>query len=262
MANCPNCNRKLHFWNVKAECPDCGTDIPNYDWEKRLAEDAAIRDENFFKLHTTLHKLKFATIGNKVRIARLVCAFLPVIGYVLPLASLNIKTSAGVESDLGGLSLISIFTNKSIALGDLFSMLSNADTKTAGIYGVLSLGFLFLSLLLGVIAFFLIPIMLKRPKSPIQAILHALSIPLYALSPFILSRFCAEYAAAGLGTAQSSYGWGIYIGAALFVVAFILDIIVATKPIDEKEIKYVPTETFERKYAISIGAITEDEMPA
>ncbi|MCM1363765.1 MAG: hypothetical protein NC122_01310 [Faecalibacterium sp.] len=260
MAKCPNCNRKLHIWNIKAECPDCHANIPNYNWEGRLAEDALIREESFFKLYSKLNKIKFAAIGTPLRIARLALSFLPIVGYVIPLANLTVTTAAGEETALKGISLISLFTSK-LNFGELTGMLSNADTKTAGIFGLLSLASLFLSLLLAVIAFFLIPINFKKPASPISAILHALSIPFYALSPFILSKFAAEYAVAGLGTASSSYGWGIIIGAILFVAVFIIDIIVAKTPLGEKDGKYIPTDELQREYAISIGAITEDEMP-
>ena len=40
MAFCPKCGRHLNIWHVKAECPTCGVNIPNYDWEGRLNEDA------------------------------------------------------------------------------------------------------------------------------------------------------------------------------------------------------------------------------
>lgn len=38
---CPNCGKKLHFYNVKADCSQCGVSIPNFNWEKRLEEDNA-----------------------------------------------------------------------------------------------------------------------------------------------------------------------------------------------------------------------------
>ena len=40
MALCPNCYAILNFWDVKAECPHCGVNIPNFNWEGRLEEDA------------------------------------------------------------------------------------------------------------------------------------------------------------------------------------------------------------------------------
>lgn len=260
MARCPNCNRKLHIWNIKAECPDCKVNIPNYNWEGRLAEDALKREEAFFKMHTKLNKIKFALIGTPMRIVRLVLSFLPLIGYVVPLASLSINPADGEAINMKAVSMISIFTSK-LDFGALMNMVSNAETKTVGMLGLASLACLFLSLLLAVVAFFLIPLNFNRPASPVQAILHVLSIPLYALSPLVLSKFVSEYASAGLGTAESSYGWGIFIGAAIYLAVFIVDIIISATPLDEKDGKYIPTDELQREYAISIGAITEDEMP-
>ncbi|MGN0468912.1 MAG: hypothetical protein ACI4GY_09335 [Acutalibacteraceae bacterium] len=257
MAHCPNCNRKLHFWNIKAECPDCGISIPNYEWEKRLEEDAYKREEAFFKLHSTLYRIKYAAVGTPLRIIRLICAFLPIIGYVIPLASLSLSGTQNGDLSIKSISLITLFTNKDIDLKQIFSLLSTE--KEVGMFGLLALGFLFLSLLLGVIAFFLVPLVSKRIKNPVHAVLHTLSLVLYSLSPFMLSKFCEAYNTAALGTAECSVQFGIYIGAALFALSVVFDIIVITRPVGENDNKYIPTDELQREYAISIGAIKEDE---
>lgn len=261
MANCPNCNRKLHIWNLKAECPDCGISIPNFEWEKRLEEDAYKREESYFKMHTTLKRISYAAVGTPLRIARLVLAFLPIIGYVVPLVSISFEPASAEAVAINNASLITLFTNKSIDLKAALSLVSSGDTKQAGIFALLSLGTVFLSLLLGVIAFFLVPLASKRPRTPVHAVLHAMSIVLYSLSPLMLTKFCAAYAACGLGTATSSACFGIYIGIALFALSFIIDIVVSATPVGEKDNKYIPTDDLQREYAISKGFITEDEMP-
>ena len=38
-STCPNCGKKLKFYNIKAECSQCGVSIPNFNWEARLEED-------------------------------------------------------------------------------------------------------------------------------------------------------------------------------------------------------------------------------
>ena len=40
MAKCPQCQHKLMPWNVRAECPNCGVNMVNYQWEERLEEDS------------------------------------------------------------------------------------------------------------------------------------------------------------------------------------------------------------------------------
>lgn len=254
MAVCPNCNRKLHFWNVKAECPDCGANIPNYNWEERLEEDAQAREAAFFKLYTTLNRLKFAVVGNTLRIFRLVFSFLPIVAYIVPFASLSITPTNGKEVKLGGLGLVSLFTGD-LKLSTFTELLSNAQSKQVGISGLIWLGVLAMSLLIGVVTFFLIPILNKKPRSAVYAILHAASLVLYSVSPIMLSRFVAAYNTANLGQASGSASWGLFVGIGLFAIAVIIDILVAIKPLEENDGKYIPKDELQIEYAKSIGAI-------
>ena len=41
---CPNCGKTLHWYDFRAECKYCGANIPNYDWEGRLEQDADIAE--------------------------------------------------------------------------------------------------------------------------------------------------------------------------------------------------------------------------
>ena len=50
-SKCPSCGRTLKLWEFKAECPGCGASIPNYQWEKRLSDDADVAEHAFAKLH-------------------------------------------------------------------------------------------------------------------------------------------------------------------------------------------------------------------
>ncbi len=262
MAHCPNCNRKLHIWNIKAECPDCGISIPNFEWEKRLEEDAYKREEAYYKMNTFFKRVSFATVGTPLRIVRFALSFLPIIGYVLPLAKITVEQKGAEALNIGGASLITLFTNKSVDLKGIFAMLSSADTKQAGTFAVATLGALALSLLFGVIAFFFVPLVNKHPRSPVNAVLHCLSTALYTASAFMLPKFCSAFAELGLGTAQSSMGFGVYIGIALFAIVFILDIIVSATPVGEKDNKYIPVDDdLQREYAISAGHIEKDEYP-
>ena len=262
MAQCPNCNQKLFIWDVKAECPHCGANIPNHNWEKRLDEDARLREENFFKLNTKLHRLKFSLFGTPLRIARLILCVLPIIGYVLPLATVmwDAPLSAGGTVALKeNFSVISLFTSE-LSLKEILKMPFQAGSETAGVFGLVAIGLLALSLLLGVIAFFMNFVLYSKPKSPVQAVLHLISTVLYASFLFPFARFMAEHN--DPMQVKTFAGLGTYIGIFLFLVVFVVDIIIAVKPVGEKEWKYIPKDELQREYAVSIGAITEDEMPA
>mgnify|MGYP000363541668 CR=1 FL=1 len=87
-STCPNCGKKLHFWNVKAECSSCGVSIPNYNWQERLEEDSDKAEKQFAVFYKSLNRIAYSIWGTKLRIARLVLTFLPAIGFILPWACL------------------------------------------------------------------------------------------------------------------------------------------------------------------------------
>ena len=186
MAECPHCKEKLHFWNIKAECPHCGSNIPNHNWEERLEEDAVKREESFYKMHSTLQKLKFAVVGNPLRIIRFIFAFPPIIGYVVPLGAIKYTTEAGQEFSASTINAIALFTKDTFKIGELIGAvtadLSNPNARLA-LISMLGLAF---SLLFGVIAFFLIPILCKKPKQPVTMMAHLISLVTYSLSPVFL----------------------------------------------------------------------------
>lgn len=81
-STCPNCGKKLHFWNIKAECSACGVSIPNFDWEARLEEDNRNAEKAFGVFNRTLSRMAYSMWGTKLRIARLVLTFLPAVGFI------------------------------------------------------------------------------------------------------------------------------------------------------------------------------------
>ena len=111
-STCPNCGKKLHFWNIKAECSACGVSIPNFDWEARLEEDNRNAEKAFGVFNRTLSRMAYSMWGTKLRIARLVLTFLPVVGFILPWSNIKGTGSSFVLSILafdGSKSLIDFF---------------------------------------------------------------------------------------------------------------------------------------------------------
>ena len=258
MSTCPNCGKKLHIWNLKAECPHCGANIPNHAWEERLEEDAVAREAAFFRMHSNLNMLKFSVVGNLIRILRFAFAFLPIVGYVLPLCDYRRIVDGETIIDEKGISVISLFTKEPLKIGNLFK--DGIDLNNH-----LPLLVLAASLLFGVIAFFLIPILFKKPKQPVTLIAHILSLCLYTSNLFIVPRMFTFVADTASGSIESnaSICFGLYIGIALFAIAMILDIIVLTRPVKETDGKYVPNrekDELQYEYALSIGAIEAEEV--
>lgn len=55
---CPKCEKKLSFFYIKQNCPECGCDIINYNREESLERDSERAEEEFAKLDALLSKFK------------------------------------------------------------------------------------------------------------------------------------------------------------------------------------------------------------
>ncbi len=84
MSNCPKCNKKLKVLYLKQTCPYCGANLMYYDFENRLADDAASAQKEWGKVEDLLSGIKKSAIGSNAAIIRLVLFFLPVAALLLP----------------------------------------------------------------------------------------------------------------------------------------------------------------------------------
>lgn len=168
MATCPNCGNKIPFWNIKAECKKCGVSIPNYNWMERLEEDNKNAEQSFEVFNRTMNRVRYSLFGTKLRIARLVLTFIPIIAFILPWASVN------SEGDSFQLALFSFNGSKSAIdiISQLFSngALIKNDIAFEGTFGpatflLAGTVFYFLTLLFMVISFFMSIFKCKKPKT-------------------------------------------------------------------------------------------------
>lgn len=245
-STCPNCGKKLHIWDVKAECSACGVSIPNYNWQARLEEDNIKAEKQFAVFNKTMNRIAYSIWGTKLRIVRLVLTFLPAIGFILPWAVL---TSDGESFDL---SIISFTGNKSLIdffssfFGDINLYITNMGFEGYG--GALTLGvagyLLFvLSALFIVIAFFLNIIMCKHPKTKSTVVFDILSIAASVASVvcFVMSGSLAqEFTAYNFGefaviNGSASISWGYFVALVLLLVATGINIAVAKAPAKSDE---------------------------
>ena len=245
-STCPNCGKKLHIWDIKAECSECGVSIPNFNWQARLEEDNIKAEEQFAKFYKTLNRVAYSIWGTKLRIVRLILTFLPAIAFILPWATVK---SDATSFDL---SVISFSGNK--ALIDFFkSFFGNLDVYIANMKfenfsGAVTLGvaayILFvLTALLIVIAFFLNIIMCKRPKTKVTVVFDVLTViaSVASVTCFIMSGNVAkDFIAVNFGDyplycAASSISWGYFVAIALFLVATGINIAVAKAPAKSDE---------------------------
>ncbi len=255
-STCPNCGKKLHIWNIKAECSQCGVSIPNYNWQERLEEDNKRAEKQFSVFYKSINRIAYSIWGTKLRIARLVLTFLPAIGFILPWASL---VSDGESFDLsiisfsGSKSLIDFFSS---FFGNIGLYTENMGFESYG--GALTLavaGYLLfvLSAAFIVIAFFLNIIMCKYPKTKSTVVFDILSIAASVASVvcFVTSgTYASKVTAFNFGdfpviNGSASISWGYFAAVVLLLVATGINIAVVKAPAKSDET--LEKERLERK---------------
>jgi hypothetical protein len=246
-STCPNCGRKLRWYDVKAECKNCGVSIPNFNWEERLKDDNVKAERQFQSFYKTLNMFAYSIWGTKLRIARLILSFLPAVGFILPWAY--------VKSDAQsfGFDLIGIFTSGNSLIDLLKSFFGNMSLfmdnmafenyKGAVTYFSVSALFMLISLVFLVVSFFLILFTFKKPKNKSMFIFDILSIA-SAIVSVVLFNVGVSSAKTQIGVnlgnvplynVTGSVAWGFYVALALIVVALVMNIIVSKAPAKSDE---------------------------
>lgn len=244
MANkCPKCSGKLKIYHIKAECPHCGTNIPNYNWEARLEEDSAVAEAKFASLYRKLNLLKYSVFGTKLRILRLLMSFIPAVGFILPWAYVT------SEKDSLYFDLLGIFTDGTNTIkffGVLFKDIGGILSALEGpvLYIILGLLFMLLSIVVIVVAFFVPIVKFTKPKTNAAWITDALSIILAVVAAgMFIAAGAPAYEAGGfnIGTLEFSQGasadvmWGLFVYIALLVVAMVGNLLVSKSDIKSEE---------------------------
>ncbi|MCM1284884.1 MAG: hypothetical protein NC213_00380 [Acetobacter sp.] len=84
MNNCPKCNAKLKTFYFKPNCPYCNANIMHYNYDKRLAEDAALAEKEWRFVEDLINGIKQSSIGSAVSIIRLISFVLPIVALLMP----------------------------------------------------------------------------------------------------------------------------------------------------------------------------------
>ena len=238
---CPNCGKKLHFYNVKADCSQCGVSIPNFNWEKRLEEDNANAEKKFQSFYRFGNRFAYSIWGTKLRIVRIILSFLPAVGFLLPWATL--KSDAGsVGLDLFGMtcdtSLIDLFKDFFANSGVYFANMGYENYAGTLFYAMLALVFMLLSAIFIIVAFFMILFKTKKPNTKAMAVMDVLSVSSAIVSSVLVTlgvNAASAETAVNFGTVplyniSGGVAWGFYVALALLVVATVINILVAKAP--------------------------------
>lgn len=245
-STCPNCGKKLHLWDVKAECTSCGVSIPNYNWQERLEQDNIRAEKQFAVFYKSINRIAYTIWGTKLRIARLIITFLPAIGFILPWATLKSDAQSfdlSIISFSGNNSLINFFKS---FFGDAGLYITNMKLEHFG--GALTLSvagyFLFvLSALFIVIAFFMTIIMCKHPKTVTTVVFDVLSIlsAVASVVCFVTAGTFAQQAVAfnfgdfSVLNGSAGISWGFFVAIVLLLAATGINIAVVKAPAKSDE---------------------------
>ena len=138
MANCPKCGYKLRMIDVKAECPKCGVNLMYYNHQERLAEDADKAEEEHIRFQPKMDRVKFAFIGTKLSIVRLISLFIPIGMLFLPLAHITVNMPyKTIDANISILNVV-MDVLMEMDFGIIFDMISGSDiTRVAFITYIL-----------------------------------------------------------------------------------------------------------------------------
>lgn len=246
MASCPNCGKKLHWWQIKAECSECGVSIPNFNWVERLEEDNINAEKSFELFYKTINRVKYTLFGTRLRIARLVLTFLPALAFLFPWASVNGQGNCfelALVSLSGGKSAIDIMKQ---LIGNSSLIFTNIKFENFGgpvSFITLSIVFYLLTIVFIVLAFLLNIIKCKQPKTKstfifdvIAIIFSIVSVVLFSIAASAGNQFSA-FSYGDISSIEISGGflWGYIPALILFLAATIINIAVAAAPAKSDE---------------------------
>ena len=234
MAKCPKCNRKLHIWDVKAECPDCGVNIANYDWENRLEQDAIEAEAAFAKMRVTLAKVKYSFIGTKLRIARIPISVLPLLTFLLPLGTIAVSIPF---YDSGKITLNAISIVMNILNFDIGGLIKTPFSDIIGdtaLNFVLALALVLLSALSLVISLVFLVLNFKKFNSKGLFLTNLVASAMMFASSYFFTQFSLMMESGSLADVISDCGpsWGIYVSGAAFLLSAIVNLIVSLQKTD------------------------------
>lgn len=227
MAKCPHCGKRLRWYHFRAECKFCGVNIPNYDWENRLEQDADTAEKSFAKLHYKLKNFRYGTVGSPLMIARLVFSLLPLVALVVPLMKVSFNLPFYTQSEtVSFLTFILNYLTK-FDIGKVLSLMSGELTGPIFTKLALGVGASLLAVVFGVINFFAVFVTAIKFSSTLDIILNTLSTACWSLSALFLWQFTQAAAASSLTFFSGTISLFFAVGTVIFLANVVINIFVA-----------------------------------
>lgn len=226
MAFCPKCGRHLNIWHVKAECPTCGVNIPNYDWEGRLNQDAEKAEIAWSKFNKFTGNLKSALFGNKLRIVRFIFTFVPLVALILPLANYSINLPF-VYADSVNMTLVDFTLNTLLTLnwGSLINLMSSCFIGAQTGMLMIAILLLYLAVVFGVLNFIFVLLRAPKLKAGFNISMCVLSTICFSLAALLFTLCVSSIGSTTIGFISGSVQYGVFVGIGLFTLNVVLNTI-------------------------------------
>ena len=233
-ATCPKCGGKLKLTDWRPNCPHCGVNMVYYGMEERLLLDADKAEAEHARTQPKVDRIKAATVGSPLAIARLVLSLVPIAGLFLPLAKFAFQAPYAAFS--GNVNVIKIYNMlSSTDMGALTDMFGSKLFGTAFILYTVAVVCVLLSAL-GVLFHTIFQTLACSPKGKQRNFaFDVINVTLVVLSIICFTVFSLKIKALLPSVIQtSSVGFGVFIYLALLAVSFGMDIFCVVKGIPVK----------------------------
>ena len=226
MANCPHCNYKLKIIDIKAECPVCGTNIPNYRWEEKLDEDAVNAARSFAGFNRKTKAVKNALFGTKQRIARFVLTFAPLLFFLFPMFTYetNLPFSQGRQG-VSMLNLILDIVNGKLDIQAHINLISLEKSGTAFIMLYVALILVILGIVAGVLNFFVIILSSFGYHAKGNIVLCYISLVTFASAAVCIVISGSMIASSVSAIMSLNLSYSLFVGMAFFVINIVMNTI-------------------------------------
>lgn len=227
MAECPKCKQHLKLTDWKPNCPKCGANIVVYDLQERLMQEADIAEVQYYHFQKKVDRLKTSFVGSKLTVIRIFTSLIPIVALFLPIVKITLNAPFDpYDGNMGVLDIYNMFEKLDVSV--FLNLISNADTRVAGLLFTLSVVCLLLSVVI-MLVHFLCNMLAMSPKGKIRN--YSLDILYIAVTvASMLCFLCIPENAFVSGT----LGVGAYVYLLLVVLNFIVDILCFREKLEVK----------------------------
>ena len=258
MANCPKCNAHLKITDWRPECPKCGVNMVYYGMEERLLVDAEKAEAEHAKFQKGLDRFKASAIGGKRQIARIVLSIIPILGLLLPLASINLSNIpyyADKAINVNIITIVEFFMNY-FDVNGLLGVIGSGIVGTPFIMFAVSIVCLALSVVVGIVNFGRNFCSSKAKSCKKNIVTSVVSMLLAIASGVTFAVFASGIEAVFPTFISASVGFGIFVTAALHLPVIFVNISLVNNPmvVKYKELPDYSAQAAEEAPAEAVAA--------